>query len=245
MAKFSERVLIKPDRIPKSTSNYCLGLSRVAALGHMSSSIMHDIGNALTVISGNSQIIQFKKDNQTIDQVQTRIETILGQLDRIQNMMDRVGSFGSRLVGGSENIDPAYHLNNALFAFSRRCSLAGIECNSNIIEGGSHIFYDPSLFEYIVLEFLSLFIKTPIEGSKLKIDATTKENAYNIEAWLEFKNLKHPIFDLWDDPKLEITLLASMLGLDKCGGEARLFKGSDRVGWRLSIPRNVNEEEGE
>jgi len=240
--KSSERILVKQEKTPDNISDHCLRLSRISALGFMSSSMMHDIGNALTVISGNSQIIQIKGDNQTIDQIQSRIETILEQVVRIQNITDRVGSFGSRLSGVQKKIDPYYPLGNALYALSRKCSIAGIECESNNSKKLANIFCDPSIMEFIFLEFLLLFLKHPIDGSKLTVNSELDKGKFNIKAWFTSKSSMQKIFELWDNPNLESSLYAALIGLEECKGTVKLIKNTEGVGWLISISSSTNEE---
>ena len=240
--KTSERTLVKPANIPDNISDYCLDLCRIAALGYMSSPIMHDIGNALTVISGNSQIIQIKKNNQTIDQIQVRIETILDQITRIQNTTDRVGSFGARLSGVLKRIDPALPVNNALYALSRRFSLAGIGFETNIVKKRAVIFCDPSILEFIFIEFLSLFLKVPINDSNLKVDSSSDNNNFYVEAWLKPSKIEQKLFEHWDDPNLELKLFTPLAGLEGSGGSAKLFKNNESVGWCLTFAQYIDEE---
>ncbi|MBT3231407.1 MAG: hypothetical protein HN356_01190 [Calditrichaeota bacterium] len=240
--KTSVRTLVKPANFSDNISDYCLGLSRIAALGYMSSTMMHDIGNALTVISGNSQIIQIKKNNQTVDQIQVRIETILDQINRIQNITDRVGSFGARLSGDFKKIDPTLPVTNAFYALSRRFSLAGIRNETNIVKKKAVIFCDPSILEFIFIEFLSLFLKVPVNEGNLTVVSSSDKNNFSVEAWLKPTEIEQKLFEHWDDPNLESNLFTPLAGLEGSRGGAKLFKNNEGVGWCLTFAQNIDEE---
>ncbi len=94
----------------------CLTFGRLAALGLLSSAIMHDIRNALTVLSGNVQILLMKGDRADRIEIMQRLERAMAQIERIENQIGRADSFSRRTVGGVREFLPEPAVENAIFA---------------------------------------------------------------------------------------------------------------------------------
>lgn len=221
---------------PEEYKNYLMKYARVTALGYMSSAITHEIGNALTVISGNAQIIQLKDLDQTVEQILTRNEAVIDQISRTQQAINRVGSFGSRIRGKTYNFPPKKQVNNSIFAFQRSCALAGIKLSTEISDGGEDVYFDPSLLEFILLEFLYLYLNEPAEGSDLLINAWMENDQFVVKSELKLHEdqVSFPIY--WENEERIIDLVGSLLVLEKFNCSAYLFIEGNTAGWEIFIP---------
>ena len=224
--------LTPPKGLPEGLEEYCLNFSRLIALGVMSSAIMHEIGNALTVISGNAQIILYKKGDLKPDDILNRIQKVQDQVDRIQDTIQRVGSFSARAEGTMQNVSPESIIDNALYAFDKRCNLIGIAIERDIAPSSCDILCDSALLEFMILELLASFW-----GGKAPI-GTLSARGENLETgWaLTLAFRPHENVNAFQPSTQDFTLLITLLALDKMKGELNFIKGKDSVGWKLLIP---------
>ncbi|MFH0765692.1 MAG: hypothetical protein V2A61_04655 [Calditrichota bacterium] len=155
--------------LPDGFKEYCLYYSRLAALGFMASAIMHEIGNAATVISGNAQIMIMKRGGSGPEDLLPRLERMMEQVDRIQAAMGRVGSFSSRVAGKEKNISPVSAVNNALYALKRRCNITGVTLTADLPSEERAVRCDPTLLEFILMELLSSFWRDEVKGGQLEV----------------------------------------------------------------------------
>lgn len=228
-----EQVLKPAVDLPEALADYMTELCRVSALGYMSSAIMHEIGNALTVISGNVQIIQLRGADLEKDDMLKRMSLMMNQIARIEGTIGRVGSFGARLSGQIKRIDPHLALNNALYAFRRRCLIEGPEIHLHSEPGTCAIPYDPSLLEYAILEMLSLFLKVSENKDVLSINANATAGGWTIEATLTPKTPPNGKAGLWESGAISQTAAGTLFALDRHGGTAVVFRKGEVLGWRL------------
>jgi len=231
-----------PKHLTTLISDYCTDLCRISALGYMSSAIMHDIGNALTVISGNVQIMQMKRDGLDTDDLNSRLNLIMDQISRIENTIGRVGSFGSRLTGKKAEVNPYQTLNNALFAFKRRTLLDGLDVEFPDEKKQLLLYYDPSILEFIFLEMLMLFINVLKGKGKLRINTAKSSEFWSVSAELEQPSTYADQIKFWKDEKLPDLLIGTLSALGIKGGNVTLYGDEIGVGWKLSFPVNKDQQ---
>ncbi len=198
MSKQVVKNLLPPQDLPEWIEEYFLIFCRVTSLGYMSSSIMHEIGNAMTVISGNAQIMQIKKEAIEKDDIFKRIDLIMSQTDRIQAAIHKVGSFGGRTSGAITKMSPGRAVDNSLYAFEHRNDISNLSVEKEIMAEHGNVAVDPSVLEYIILELLSMFIfKTNVNG-KLFIYSGSDENNWRLSADYSPSVDSSKVFESWE-----------------------------------------------
>jgi len=237
-----ERTLQPAVNIPEGFGDYIVNLCRVGALGYMSSAIMHEISNALTVISGNVQIIQLKNAGQEKKDILRRMPLIMDQIARIEATIARVGSFGARLNGKLKETDPIRALNNALYAFKKRCIFDGPEIRFAKQNETCTIQYDPSLIEYVLLEMFSLFLTVCNSKDHINIKSSVKEASWSVEADLTLEPPPSGKADFWSSEELPMLAAGTLFVLKKYGGEVTLRRSGNVLGWRLDVPLAVDHD---
>lgn len=245
MARKTEKLLSPPANIPDWVEDYLTSFCRVIALGYMSSAIIHEIGNALTVISGNSQIIQIKKAEMEREDILARIDRVVDQVFRIQGVLSRVGSLSSRLAGHKREIDPHISLDNVLYTFHRKCNLAGLELVTDILEDDYTVFFDQSLLEFVLLELFALFLPgfshLDCRGT-INVAAGSDETQWKLESKLTIADKCQEIIERWESLEFERSLAVPLLIIDAVKGQVKVFNAGKSFGWRLTIPRKQGRE---
>lgn len=210
---------------------YILTFARLASLGLQSSAIMHEVRNALTVLSGNVQILQMKGDRTTIEEVQQRLERMMAQIDRMEKSIGRVESFSRRTEGSARQVNPDTLIQNALFASS--FVLRGTE-QVKISEYASQtrkVCGDPNLLELLVFEMFQHLFRQIREGS-LKIESSDADP--NWELLLELTSSQDVNFPIQhvSSPGIRLAELIAM----RLGGTLELTQETDRASCRLRLP---------
>ncbi len=232
-----EERLYPPSDLPPRLVDYCVAFSRHAALGYSASAIMHEIGNALTVVSGHTQLMSLKRENLEIKDVLDRLDKMLVQINRIHSAIHRFGSFGARSAGGKQSSSPVTALENALFAMSRRCSLAGVEIERDIEVCDRTVNCDPTLLEFIILEMIALGISEMGSGT---MHIATKGDELHWELVIRFIPLvdADAFISSLDFSDMPFNLTATLFALEHIGGELYSVVEDHSAGWRLVLPFN-------
>ena len=163
-------------------------MSRMAALGEMSSSIAHELNQPLNVISmaaGNS--IE-RMSNGTVPS-----EYLLGKMQRIEQQAQRAGGIIHNLrefaLAGPEDdielFDPVEHCKSAVELMSEQLRLDSIAVDIPDFAGGVLIEGRPVLFEQVIVNILNnarQAMSAHYSPSHIcKIDFTIQDNILNIE----------------------------------------------------------------
>ncbi len=236
MSEVARRVSEFSFSLPEDFENYCLHVSRLAALGASSSAIMHEIGNALTVISGNAQILLLKGERATPEDIATRHRRIQDYVERIQACIDRVGSFSERTAGTVKKISPLRAVRNALFAVERRCSNLDIKIDADLNQERGQITCDPTLLEFLLIELISFFTNKKAASGKLVVTTGSKRKNWTL-AIRYYPPPEKSLID-WDISKNSDTFslpvvvhVADEVGVDLFSLEDDTYKG-----WKLILP---------
>ncbi|MBM3325419.1 MAG: hypothetical protein FJY65_00340 [Calditrichaeota bacterium] len=96
--------------------DYFVRFSGIAALGVLASAIMHDTRNALSIITGNAQLLQMKGASIDAEEYERRLELIVCQIERIERALGRVESFRMRAEGKDGQTTAIQALDNTIFA---------------------------------------------------------------------------------------------------------------------------------
>lgn len=236
MGETVRRINGKPIPLPEGFRKYCMHISRLAALGASSSAIMHEIGNALTVISGNAQILLLKGKKVTPEDAATRHRRIQDHVERIQGAIDRVGSFSERAAGIQKKTTPLLSVKNALFAIERRCNNAGIKIETDLQNDQGQVVCDPTLLEFLIIELLYFFSDTNASSGRLVL--FTDEECENWALTIRYYPPSGKPLTEWDiSEDSEIFNLPVILHISN-ELNVQLFELDDQSykGWKLVIP---------
>lgn len=230
----TEFPLKTPAALGPEVENYCLTFARLAALGMLSSAIMHDLRNYLTILSGNIQILQMKQGQAEPVELLQRLDKMMGQIERAENAIGRVESFSRRAEGVVREIAPELALDNAILAFEHQQGIKESRIARDLSPLSKQVACDASLLEFIIIELLKQS-DTAAEDAQLLVSAADSPTFWECR-------LEHPSTT---DPKAagksELSmnsagLWVASLAAERMGGELRRFEGDGRAGWRLRIP---------
>ena len=161
---------------------YWLRYAGLATLGQLASAIMHDTRNALTILSGNLQILLMKGAKVEMSEVLDRIEKSLHQVERIESQINRAESFSRRARGTIENIAPNSVVENALFFVEHRINGLPRKVIANLRPSKKRLSCDIGLLEFAIGELIQLCLAAPIEGDLL---VSAGEHGRNWECRIE------------------------------------------------------------
>ena len=237
MNKGDRRLLKPPTGWSPAFKQYLLKLCRISSLGYASSGVMHEMGNAMTVISGNAQIIQFKINDMTAEQTLERMDVILGQIARMLEAIENTGSMSIRVSGEPLTFDPAMALTAALYAFSRRCNLAQIEvAKPEPAANPAPIYADRYLLEYILFEAFDFFLWEDWTEASIHLAVSYDRPDWTLTTEIRSSQSAAVIDSLFERSDVEELLSGCLTGLESMNGGLELFRKPDVLGWNLRIP---------
>ena len=82
-----------PSARPSRTSSHS---ERLAAKGEIAAEVGHEINNYLTAVSGHIQLLALKGDRVGVDEMKQRLQTVAGELDRINSLSRGLTEFSSK-----------------------------------------------------------------------------------------------------------------------------------------------------
>jgi hypothetical protein len=159
---------------------YILEQARISALGRMSSAMMHDIRNHLTVVSSAVQLIQMKMDFITPTEMNQRLEQVMTQVDRIRQTMDSAGQFSTRADGSKIPLNPDQSLDTVIGTLRRPIDRSGISVNRSRGAVYCKLVIDAGLFEFVLLECMSRLISLSPCPEMLIINSGSAEGFWEV-----------------------------------------------------------------
>jgi hypothetical protein len=136
-----------------NTPDSPLELVRFAAVGLLSSAIMHEVRNAMTVISGNLQMLLAFQQTAEADR-NLKYEMMLEQAFRVEKALNRVESFSARIGGREQTADPVSAVRNALFMFHHYEPGYGYEIVTELRDSPKMVECEAMLLEFLVFQLL-------------------------------------------------------------------------------------------
>ncbi len=239
MNNVNERRLEAPAKLPSGMEKFCRSYSRLVALGLVSGYVMHDIRNALAVVSGHAQIIQIKGEKVSHEDVIRRMEQIIEQVERILTTINRVGSFTSRAKGNMADVAPDISLENSVHAMERRLENAGLKIIKKWTEASRTLWCDASLFDFVLLQLLECCIPDKRTNGELLISTSSSETGWELKLNLWSKADDDGLFSGFLKKAEGFDLVAVLLSLKPMKGKLFLLSGPDHYGLRLFVPWNV------
>ena len=236
MNNINERRLEVPARLPAGLEKFCRSHCRLVALGLVSGHVMHDIRNALAVVSGHAQIIQIKGDKVSHEDVIRRMEQIIEQVERILTTINQVGSFTSRASGNMADVAPDESLENAVQALERRLENAGLKVLKKWMEAPRTLRCDASLFDFVLLQLLECCIPDKRSDGELSILTSSGETGWELKLNLSSKADDDGLFSGFLKITEGFDLVAVLLSLKPMKAKLFLLSGPDHYGFRLLVP---------
>ncbi len=227
-----------PFDISENLRRQVLKLCRLSALGRLSSAISHDTSNALTVISGNAQIIQLNIDNLDHNELLAWSDEILDQVERIQKTTRLAGSFSTRLTETIEEINPADSIKRSIFAIKRLCALHNIEIVFNPYIDLNTIRYDATILDFILLELCFYFLSEKYSKNQIVFKLEDTKDVLKIKISLLIKHRQNEEKYNFEKDTIQSDLLNVLIVLDSYGGHININKESNALTFELTIPRS-------
>jgi flagellar biosynthesis protein FlhA len=95
---------------------------------------------------------------------------------------------------------------------------------------------DPSILEYVILEFLSLFVSKTNAIGDLKIYSENDDNSWHLIGEFSPEVDFAKIVESWQGLETGSSVVAALYALNKYNGKAELIMDEQTVGWKLNIP---------
>jgi len=230
----SDHLAAPNDLSSKEFDEYVLTFTRLASLGLLSSAILHDVRNALTILSGNIQILQMKGNSATAEEMLQRLERMIPQIKRMENTIGRVESFSLRAKGIAQTISPDALIDNALLTLAYLPDGANLTVNRDYNRQNKHLFGDPSLLEFIVLELFRQ-IHSQYRDSSIRIESSDRHPYWELRLGIASNQETQSNKQSADSPGIRISQLAA----NKADGTLNSFDEAGWSGWRLLLPWSI------
>jgi len=220
----------------QSIEEYAVSFSRLASLGLLSSAIMHDVRNALTVLSGNIQILLLKIGRLEPDELRERLERIMPQIERIERIINRVESFSRRAEGATRTFDPLSAVRNALYEIGTD-NFDGQSLIENLPQLSKRIHCDSSLLEFVIVELMRQALPR-INVGELRIHSSDHHPYWEFRLeWSESVDSGRTTAGA------DTGLMLCRVAMQRMGGELTPVSEPEMVGWRLLLPWRIELEE--
>ncbi len=234
-----ERPLKVPEAFLTSRDDHTTEIIRLASLGLLSSAIMHEIRNSLTIILGNVQMVTIREGIVAPSELKLRLDRISNQLNKIEGTISRAGSFRGRAAGLSQQADPDAIVVNAIFAFEHLQLIKDSTIHSRYCSTRRSVRCDLSLLEFVVVEILKAAY---IGGDFEKISIVTNDLGDRWECRIErlrtTGNLKTVAIDTLAEENNGLTIAA--VAMASLGGELRQYENAELAGWVIELPYDTN-----
>ena len=214
--------------------DYCLRCSRLSALGMMSSLVMHDIRNSLTIIYSLIQLMQLTRGEIDREELDSRLAQMTVQIDHILNFINGVGRFGERSQGKAIIFSPDAALDLDLKALKRDMESAGLKVEYLRSECVREMRCDASLLDYVLLELLTYLLSQHSGSGDLIVQSSELPDAWKVRAHLQYTQDGDPTSEEDNEIANSFILMTVQWALEKLDGALELFP--DRKGWELSFP---------
>jgi K+-sensing histidine kinase KdpD len=209
---------------------YWLKNARLATLGLLSSAIMHDTRNALTILSGNIQILLMKGEEVETSEIKDRLEKSLLQVERIEAQIKRAESFTRRAAGTIQTIIPDSAVENALFFVEHHIKGLPRRVVTDLRPSRKRITCDIGLLEFAIGELIQLNFAEPTDAD---LFISTGGNMKEWECRIEQTATAPAAIDQDSQPP---SLLFAARALSRMKGNIRRCSDKNRVGWRVTVP---------
>lgn len=234
--KIEERVINVPQSLHEGIRQFSLHFGRLAALGMMSSFVVHEVRNSMAVISGNAQILLLKEDEVNREDLKTRLEMILAQIDRVMEVADKVGSFSGRASGEEILFSPETSLENALTANLKLMMDLDVKVERNEVVSGKSLSGDASVFEFLLMELIRILLENSNGAGELRVVSAEEDSGWRLLLTRNSILISENDLDNAVDTESNFTVVPALISAERFHAECRLIKTEDETGFGLTVP---------
>jgi nitrogen-specific signal transduction histidine kinase len=141
----------------KETQAQLIQASKLATLGEMASGIAHELNQPLSVVgmAAENSLMSMKEGAFDTEFVRKKLETIVGQRDRMAGIVNHMRLFSRRDITGMELFNPVKCVADAVGLVDQQFRTSGIEVKLNLPAACRNVSGHPVQLEQVVLNLLN------------------------------------------------------------------------------------------
>ncbi|MCH6591363.1 MAG: PAS domain S-box protein, partial [Proteobacteria bacterium] len=131
--------------------------SKLATLGEMASGIAHELNQPLSVVgmAAENSLISMEEGTFDTEFVRKKLQTIVGQRDRMAGIVNHMRLFSRRDTTAMELFDPVESVRGAVGLIAKQFQASGIELEETLPAACGNVFGHPVQLEQVVLNLLN------------------------------------------------------------------------------------------
>ncbi|MCH6590811.1 MAG: PAS domain S-box protein, partial [Proteobacteria bacterium] len=131
--------------------------SKLATLGEMASGIAHELNQPLSVVgmAAENSLISMEEGTFDTEFVRKKLQTIVGQRDRMAGIVNHMRLFSRRDTTAMELFDPVESVRGAVGLIAKQFQALGIELEETLPAACRNVFGHPVQLEQVVLNLLN------------------------------------------------------------------------------------------
>ena len=142
---------------------------RLAALGQLSGTIAHELGNPLNAISGHVQLLA--RDPRWPSEVKDELRVVEGEVKRMTSIIRRFLDSARALTPAPEPVELAALLDEAVSLSLSAETRARIEVSRDVPAEMGPVTLDPALVRHVLTNFISNAVDAMPRGGQLRVAA--------------------------------------------------------------------------
>jgi len=135
-------------------------------------------------------------------------------------------------------IKPEKSLDFLLLTKKRKFENAGIRITKNYSTSDRTLWLDASLFDYVVLKMLEIFITANLSSGELILTTTETDNLWKLNMSLTDVIKEEKSFISFRNRDKNFNFISVFLAIEAIHGELFISEGSDDYGFTITIPRS-------
>lgn len=151
---------------------------RLAALGQISGTIAHELGNPLNAISGHIQLLS--RDPDSPPETRVGLETVEREVKRMTTIIRRFLDSARALAPVSEDVDMAELLDEAVTLSVPVDARDRIEVHREISPDAAHVRSDPGLLRHVLGNLIANAVDAMPEGGSLTVRASREGGTVSV-----------------------------------------------------------------
>jgi signal transduction histidine kinase len=151
---------------------------RLAALGQISGTIAHELGNPLNAISGHIQLLI--RDAVTPDDTRAGLETVEREVRRMTSIIRRFLDSARALAPVPEDVDMVELLDEALSLSVPVDARDRIEVRREVSPDAAHVRSDPGLLRHVLGNLIANAVDAMPEGGRLTVRASREGGTVSV-----------------------------------------------------------------
>jgi PAS domain S-box-containing protein len=131
--------------------------SKLATLGEMASGIAHEINQPLSVVgmAAENSLISMEEGTFDTEFVRRKLETIVGQKERMAGIINHMRLFSRRDTTAMEPFNPVESVRGAVGLIAKQFQASGVELEEDLPAACRDVFGHPVQLEQVVLNLLN------------------------------------------------------------------------------------------